>query len=415
MAGCPDCGNSREGENAFRVFEIVVPSAFRTSFSHGVDAKADDEFLPRGTSSVAGRTDQLPVVVPESNTALIATPGSYVYRINDRAGRLFTGGLGSARWSRGGVPLSHQWIDERYQNVRGDNNVIFTAEVAQTDTIALAAPKVTDVLRIRPNAIQQALCLDLLARDAQGRMSRLGQGAAVKAAYYSAAFILRTVLAERLDIDPEEIDISNVRAVQLDDGTWVGEIIINDHLENGAGFTAWLSRGENWRSILNEITGPVQDADTFIGKLLSPEHARVCQAACYDCLCLYRNMSYHGLLDWRLGISVLRILSDPANLCGVNGDFSSPEMEGWMEFAGTLRNTFCESFRSCVPAEFGPLHGWTVAERNVILAHPLWSTSRPTGILAEAISTLGQDDTVRVVDSFNLHRRMSWVYQRLGA
>jgi len=51
--GCPDCGNSREGENAFRVFEIVVPAAFRTSFSHGVDAKADDEFLPHGTSSVA--------------------------------------------------------------------------------------------------------------------------------------------------------------------------------------------------------------------------------------------------------------------------------------------------------------------------------------------------------------------------
>jgi DEAD/DEAH box helicase domain-containing protein len=415
MPGCPDCGNSREGENAFRVFEIVVPSAFRTSFSHGVDAKADDEFLPRGTSSVAERTDQLPEVISGTNTGLISTSGSHVYRVNDRAGRLFKGGLGSARWSRGGVTLSHQWIDERYQNVRGDNNVTFNAETAQADTIAMAAPKVTDVLRIRPQLVQQALCLDLLARDVQGKMSRSGQGAAVKAAYYSAAFILRSVVAEELDIDPEEIDISNVRAVELDDGTWAGEIIINDHLENGAGFTAWLSQGDNWRRILAEITGPIQDIDTFVGKLLSAEHAQACQAACYDCLCLYRNMSYHGLLDWRLGMSLLRVLSDPAHLCGVNGNFGAPELAGWMEFAGTLRNTFCESFRSCVPAEFGPLHGWTVGGRNVILSHPLWSTTRPNGLLAEALATLGQDDAVRIVDAFNLHRRMSWVYQRLGA
>ncbi len=114
-------------------------------------------------------------------------------------------------------------------------------------------------------------------------------------------------------------------------------------------------------------------------------------------------------------MSLLRVLSDPTHLCGVNGDFGAPELAGWLEFAGTLSNTFCESFRSCVPAEFGPLHGWTVGGRSVILSHPLWSTTRPTGLLAEALATLGQDDAVRVVDAFNLHRRMSWVYQRLGA
>lgn len=415
LPGCPDCGTSREGENGLRVFEIVVPSAFRTSFSHGVDAKADDEFLPRGTSSVAERTDQPPVVVPGTNTGLIPTSGGHVYRVNDRAGRLFTGGLGSARWSRGGVTLSHQWIDERYQNIRGDNNVMFTAETAQADAIALAAPKVTDVLRIRPQLVQQALCLDLLARDVQGRMSRSGQGAAVKAAYYSAAFILRSVVAEELDIDPEEIDISNVRAVELDDGTWAGEIILNDHLENGAGFTAWLSQGDNWRRILAGITGPIHDSESFVGKLLSAEHAEACRAACYDCLCLYRNMSYHGLLDWRLGMSLLRVLSDESHLCGVDGDFTSPEMAGWAGFSGALRDVFCESFRSCTPTEFGPLHGWTVAGTNVILSHPLWNTARPSGILAEALAVLGPNDVVRVVDAFNLHRRMSWVYQRLGA
>ena len=408
MAGCPDCGNSRDGENAFRVFQVVVPAAFRTSFSHGVDAKADDEFLPRGTSSVAERTDIAPVVVPGTNTGLVPTSGGHVYRINDRAGRLFTGGLGSARWSRGGVMLSHQWIDERYQNVRGDNNVLFTAETAQTDTFALAAPKVTDVLRISPHSVQPQLCLDLIPRN------QLGQAAAVKAAYYSAAFILRSVVAEELDIDPEEIDISSVRAIELNDGTHAGEIILNDHLENGAGFTAWLSQEDNWRRMLETITRAEHDEDTFIEKLLSAEHANACQSACYDCLCLYRNMSYHSLLDWRLGMSVLRVLADPAYVCGVDGDFSPPELTGWLEFSGSLRTTFCQSFQACVPAEFGPLHGWNVGGRSVILTHPLWNTAQPDGILAEARASLGAEDPVCLVDTFNLHRRMSWVYQRLG-
>jgi hypothetical protein len=412
MAVCPGCGNSCDSENVFRIFEVVVPTAFRTSFSHGVDAKADDEFLPRGTSSVAECTDAMPVIVPDSNTALIPTFGSHVYGINDRGGRLFTGGLGSARWSRGGVTLPHQWIDERYQNIRGDDNVRFTAESAQFDTFALAAPKVTDVLRIRPHTVQQALCLDLIPRDPR---HRLGQAAAVKAAHYSAAFILRSVVAEELDIDPEEINISSVRAIEIGDGIHAGEIIVNDHLENGAGFTAWLSQQDNWQHVLEIITRAEHEEDTFIEKLLSVEHADACKSACYDCLCLYRNMSYHSLLDWRLGMALLRILSDSTHDCGVDGNFSQPELVGWLDFSGSLRNTFCRSFPSCIPAEFGPLHGLNVANSKVILTHPLWNVQRPHGILAEALASIAPDEEVHLVDTFNLHRRMSWVYQRLGA
>lgn len=409
MPGCPACGNSPEGEHAFRIFEIVVPAAFRTSFSHGVDAKADDEFLPRGTSSVAERTDVLPVLVLDTNTDLIPVSGGRVYRINDRGGRLFTGQLGFARWIRGGVPLSHQWIGEQYQNGRGDNNVQFTPEAPEPNKVALAAPKVTDVLRVRPHSVQRVLCLDLIPHN------RLGQAAAVKASHYSAAFILRSVVAEELDIDPEEIDISSVRAIELDDGTHAGEIIVNDHLENGAGFTHWLSEEDNWKQVLGTIVRNEHDKDTFIGKLLSNSHAEDCDAACYDCLKQYRNMSYHNLLDWRLGMSVLRVLADSEYVCGVDGDFSLPELAGWLEFSGSLRTTFCQSFRSCVPAEFGPLHGWNVGDLSVILTHPLWNTIQPHGILAEALATIGADDPVRLVDTFNLQRRMSWVYQRLGS
>ncbi|MFC1924630.1 helicase-related protein [Chloroflexota bacterium] len=414
MTSCPDCLNSNDGDDAFRIFNVAIPSAFRTAFNHGADAKADDEFLPRGTSSFAEKTDTLPMIVPNTNTDLVPTFSGHVYRVNDNANRLFTGSIGTASWTRGRVPLHHQWVDERFQNGSGYNSVQFTAETSQFDNIALASPKVTDILRIRPHSVQQILCLDLLARDSYGRMSRLGQGAAVKAAYYSASFLLRAVVAEELDIDPEEIDINNVRIFELDDDKYAGEITISDHLENGAGFTAWLSQESNWCHILNTITRPDYDDDTFIGKVLSDEHAQNCKEACYDCLCLYRNMSYHSLLDWRLGMSLLRILYDPGYVCGNDGNFILPELSGWLDFTHSLRSNFCQSFQSCESTEFGRLHGWRVAGRNVIIIHPLWNIYHPGGILAEALSTLSQDDDIRFVDAFNLSRRQSWVYQRLG-
>ena len=410
VAVCPACGNGREGDNAYREFEIVVPAAFRTSFSPGVDAKADNEFLPRGTSSVAGHTGALPELIPGTNSACTFDAGGYIYRINDR---LFMGTLGRARWRESDTPLEHQWIEEHYQNAEGEG-VRFNAEGGGVDRVALAAPKVTDILRIRPHSVQPALCLDLLARDNQGRMSRFGQGAAVKAAYYSAVFILRAVVAEELDIDPEEFDISNVRVVDIDEQTYAGEIIINDHLENGAGFTAWLAQKSNWERILQIITAPDHSDDSFIGKILSAEHVRLCQSACYDCLCAYRNMSYHSLLDWRLGMSLLHILADPRYLCGVSGDFDSPELIGWLDFADEIRTAFCQAFSACQPTKYGSLPGWTVARRHVILSHPLWNTARPNGLIAEALATLSQDDNFCIVDTFNVHRRMSWVYQRLG-
>ncbi|MFX0114509.1 MAG: DEAD/DEAH box helicase [Candidatus Hodarchaeota archaeon] len=416
MENCSTCGNSREGENAFRVFEIVVPSAFRTSFSYGRDAKEDNEFLPRGISSVAPRTDAPAENIPGTNTCRKISFSGRVYRVNDRSGRLFIGSLGSASWVRGGQSLSHQWIDERYQfeNRQDDDAVRFDPEIGEDEHIALAAPKTTDVLRLQPQSVDFALCLDLLARDRQGRISRLGQGAAIKAAFYSAAFIIRSVVAEELDIDPEELDISNIRAIELSDQTPACEIILNDHLENGAGFTAWLSEEQNWRSILELITSITPPHNSFMGKILSHDHINNCKTSSYCCLCQYRNMSYHSLLDWRLGLSITRILSDKSYLCGVNGNFDYPELEEWRQTARDLREVFCRSFTSCEEKDFGPLCGWNVGGRNVIITHPLWNIVRPHGILAEALATLSADHEVRFVDTFNLYRRMSWIYHKLG-
>ena len=191
--------------------------------------------------------------------------------------------------------------------------------------------------------------------------------------------------------------------------------MINDHLENGAGFSAWLSQPDEWRRILGLATATDPSTDTFIGKIMSPEHSRACSSACYDCLCVYRNMSYHGLLDWRLGISILRVLQSARHLCGIDGDFNTPELSGWLDFANKLQTNFCQSFEGCRPMTFGCLPGWRIANRFGIVIHPLWNTQRPSDILAEALTALRPDDDIRLVDTFNLYRRKSWIYQRFGS
>ncbi len=391
---CPQCGCGLDEQPAFRVFEFAVPLGFRTSLAPGEDAKEDDEFLAAGSASVAESDPQPCNPVPGTNTALAFSHSGRVFRINNRRGLLFHGALG--RTSREGQELDNQWIDERFEAA---DRIVFT-RTGPPEEIALAAPKTTDVLRIRPATVQPGLLLDPLASSS-----------AVKAAYYSAAFILRSVAAEHLDTDPEEFDISNVRQVDLSDGARVGEIVLNDHLANGAGFTSWVF--QHWSEILNRTVSTSAPPNSFIGALTSEAHRQSCDSSGYDCLRQYRNMSYHGLLDWRLGLSLLRCLHASTFTAGLSGAFDVPDLDGWLEFAFRLRASFCRFF-PCRLRDFGQLPGFEVGGRQVIVVHPLWDTFRPQGLFAAARATC-DPGAIRTVDTFNLLRREGWTYRSLAS
>ena len=391
---CPECGCPRDATPAaFRVFRFAVPLGFRTSLGRGDDAKEEGEVMAIGVASVA-ESDQGPCApVANTNSALGYTTSGRVYRINDRRGANYRGQRGTTvRW---GQSLPHQWIDDRFQAVDG---ITFAAD-EPPEQMAIAAPKTTDVLRIRPAQVQLGLSLDPL----------LSHGA-IKAAFYSAAFILRSLAAELLDTDPEEFDVSNVRQVEIDDGHKVGEIVLSDHLANGAGFVAWVQ--QHWPDILARATSVTEPTKTFIGDLISPKHRAACDSSGYDCLRQYRNMTYHGLLDWRLGLSLLRCLGSETFIAGLNGDFTAPDLAGWLEFATERRDAFCSTF-DCSPKQFGPLPGFEVGAAQVIVVHPLWDTFRPHGWLAEARAAIPAG-LVKHLDTFNLLRRESWSYQSLA-
>ena len=393
---CPACGRGTdELISPFHAYQFAVPLAFRTSLGPGDDAKEDQEVITSGAVSVAESDPSQCTAVPNTNTALGFVGNGRVYRVNDRGGRLFQGSLGDT--TRRGNRLEDQWIDDRYQ----DADSVVHVQTAPDQSIALASPKTTDVLRIRPAAVESGVCLDPL--KARG---------GVKAAYYSAAFILRAVAAELLDMDPEEIDVSNVRKVELQDGTDAGEIVLSDHLANGAGFVRWIQG--RWQNVIGSIIEPDIEQQTFITALVSEDHRLSCDASGYDCLRQYRNMTYHGLLDWRLGLALLRYIR-ATNPVGLDGDFSTPELQGWLETAFERRDSFSATF-GCTPRDFGSLPGFEVGGRPVIVVHPLWDTHRPSGMLAEARAEVAAGDTqdLEYVDTFNLLRRESWLYQKLG-
>jgi DEAD/DEAH box helicase domain-containing protein len=396
---CPECGCPRNGTPvAFRVFQFAVPLGFRTSLGPGQDAKEEGEVTATGAASVAESDPSPCLPVPGTNTGLGYSNLGRVYRVNDRRGSLYRGQPGTTR--RGNQILQHQWIDERFQTLTYDNLFTFTPDPGvPIEEIALAAPKTTDVLRIRPASVPPGLNLNPLASRG-----------AVKAAFYSAAFILRSLAAELLDTDPDEFDVSNVRQVELDNGDKVGEIVLSDHLANGAGFVAWIQ--QRWPRILATAASASEPPRTFIGELTSPQHRASCDSSGYDCLRQYRNMSYHGLLDWRLGLSLIHALDDASFAAGLDKDFGLPDLDGWPPFARERRDAFCTTF-GCIPRDFGELPGFEIGGLQVLVVHPLWDTTHPHALLAEGRAQAAAGD-VKYLDTFNLLRRESWCYQQLA-
>lgn len=395
QAVCPNCGAIAPD---CRTFRFAVPLGFRTNLDRGTDAKDEGEFIATGAGSSAESSVQPYQLVPSTNTMVALSLAGRVFRVNDNRGRLFEGARGVASSTQNGRNRAdNQWIETRYQN-QPDGGVTFVLQ-QPVEQIAIASPKTTALLRVRPARVPEGLTLDPLSR-----------GASVKAAFYSGAFILRSYAAERLDIDPDELEISNIRQVETDLGSRVGEIVINDHLANGAGFTQWIE--QNWRTLLQEIVSAEPGSETFAGSIRAAGHRRNCDSSCYDCLRKYRNMSYHGLLDWRLGLSLLAALADTGYACGLNGEFGAPELERWPEGAIMLRDMFCTAF-GCARIEAGPLPAALVGNRTVIFKHPLWDHTRPRGLVAEAIAAVAQTNQYAFLDTFNVLRRPSHAYLSL--
>jgi hypothetical protein len=123
-------------------------------------------------------------------------------------------------------------------------------------------------------------------------------------------------------------------------------------------------------------------------------------------------MTYHGLLDWRLAISYLKVLHDSSYVSGLDGNFSSTELSSWLGLAEKTRNQFIGYF-GYKPVQYGLLPGFIASKRKYLVVHPLWDISVPTGVFAEAIAEAG-GTLDGYVNTFNLLRRPGWCRKELS-
>lgn len=407
---CPHCFDSLDG----KIIEIRTPSAFRTNFSPGQNIDDDTQIQISRPSMFAEAQNELePVIVKNAAVSLVEL--DMTWRINEQE---VTGHLcqtvNSFPFSRT-ARLSDQWIAASEMGAQQNGGYTFNAyqNGSPLEKIKIAANKITNVFRIQPQQVAQGLNLNPFG-DYRGNPSSLG----VKAAYYSAAFILQRALAEKQDVDPTEIEIADIVAARTVDGKPVAQIILADELANGSGFVKDLFRnldtGYNYfEKILHPASG------TYFDTIFQESHRTSCKDACYECLKVYRNMPYHGLIDWRLGIGLLRLLESETTMFGLNREPLPLEMQDWMAIATEIRDSFMTSFfaNNGMPLD-DVLPGIYVNHPqqpySIFFLHPFWQRDAGRNrLLGEAVALAGPMQ-YKVIDTFNALRRPGWCYENIS-
>lgn len=424
---CPNCGEDNPTKYQ-RPFMLKSPRAYRTNLSSGSDTKDDSEFLLSRPPIFAEKIGPANTEI-KNNASISISDNDVTWRVNTNSDRFFTGGLYSTNnkfpFKSNGFWFNNQWLLNDFAIDTNDSNgfsmFVRSNGINVGEQIALASNKNTEIFRIAPSIVPLELDLNMYFSETDLPHVK-AQSNGVRSGYYSAAFLLQRILADKLDVDPTEIEIADISMKVLDDGTnrRIAEIILTDELPNGSGFVRYLYN--NFQNILSEVISP-DNTNSYLGKIQSDIHQGKCKDACYDCLKVFRNMNYHSLLDWRLGLSLLRVMNDSSFVCGTDGNFDFIELKDWLSFAAELRNGFAQSFGLSNTAEIKglPIIKFGRNQRNVIMiVHPFWDLRniREDNWLAEIKAGIDEyvaqsGGKLSIIDTFNLHRRPGWCYERL--
>ena len=379
-ATCPRCG---AGPTFYATVPLREPLGFRSS--RGSDFDGNFSWSPRAMAARA-MTDMeelLPVQTPGAR--VLAGPGSR-YVINDNGGHLFR--------LRRAAPGGPDWGG--YVSVKAIEDGLLPTTAASGDPIdvALGAVQHTDFLFIGPATpikTESGLRLNLVSgmRQPYGATEVTDSR---RAAWYSLAFLLRTVASAKLDIQPLELAAGIYSGII--DGTPATFAFLADTLENGAGFSTHLGSPDFLPEFLTAVSSYIKD------DLEDPSHAASCNSSCYRCLRDYGNMAYHALLDWRLARDLFRLLQDQPLTIDTADEAAAIERWGRGYNATPIRSTVA-AVRYNSPNE---------GSFAVIVRHP-FEASEETLIsprLAEALAEIeaaeeGLDGVV-FVDSFTLDR-----------
>lgn len=422
---CPHCQSPMISKT------ICTPASFITSLSKGFDNRDDSEILVK-RNGIQMESDAITAkkVCSTQNFELTLRKEGKTWRVSERE---INGYECRVRYQIGTTRFqsdAKQWIaDPIYngtdepQSLNGritlstsdSQDVRTTIEpTGNMESIYLAAQKITNVMTLSPKSVVPGLVLEPFHCNNEGRF--LTQG--VRAAYYSLSFLIQRAIASRLDVDPTEIDVVEV----LSKPGRLGEICLADEKINGSGFVA-----DFYNHFDEYVQRILKGGDVYFEQMLSDEHITDCDSSCYRCLKTYQNMPYHGLLDWRLGIALFRVMVDSSYKAGADGNFGYPELKGWTDTAKERLVALNEGFYNksfelgTTPNGIPFLYDPSGNRKPIFASHPLWSGVKDTQILGDAVleasreinnkSIVYDEKNVIVIDTFNLLRRTSNCYE----
>lgn len=286
-------------------------------------------------------------------------------------------------------------------SINGPNNPI--------GSYGLASKTFTTLLELSPATIPQGLRFGLY-QDGNANQLSLFRNTAIQAAAYSAAFILRNVYTTEKDIDGEEIRIIKLRQQNAVEKL---NILIADKLVNGSGFCKDL-----FENLSHYLDLCFVGENPFSSRIRSLDNLQ-CDTASYRNLMNFRNQKFHPILDWRLGLTYLRMLKD-ANINEIlNADDNLHEFKNFNGKENWLLG-FQKLFEEWVlTTGLGTFHlsneiPICVRGGNYIIGiHPLWDINNPSGKLEDLLNNLGNVN-VQFVDSFNILRRPGACYQAVN-
>ena len=171
---------------------------------------------------------------------------------------------------------------------------------------------------------------------------------------------------------------------------------MSDAAPNGAGIVSYLYQDNNLEEMLQDIT---EFRTAFMQSLISDKHRNSCKTSCQDCLLTYNNRGFHHVLDWRLGVSILRLMLNPDFDFGFNPATRSnyPELSDYnalvVECAEKLRQTWDSGsyWKRVRIRDFD----------NLIIYHPLWNKIR---LIAMAKSDNISTNRLAIYNTFRVLR-----------
>ncbi|MDT3322026.1 DEAD/DEAH box helicase [Shewanella sp. SP1S2-4] len=410
---CSDCGESIP----FSMFEQYhSPAAFRTDFYPQVSDGTEPQrpALRRETGSIIS-----PMVNHQVElTNVMVASGSDALVIRRNRGPIDTTSEHQpytlVRKTQTNVysadvklsQLSNQTIDTKL--VYG-NNWQSTPEGSEPEQVRFYSKKKTDAISLGMINITPGLDLHKVG-------TRERDHTKIRSAALSATHMLVQRAALAMDIAPEEFEVLEPR---LREGH--PYLQIADTLVNGAGFSKRLAANylkeplavELMRAMLND------PSDQMTSTFFEQQHRDQCALSCYRCIQRFGNKNYHGLLDWRLGLSFMRCLLDPEHVVGLDGNFHEyKELSDWP----VLAKDAAQSIQRLNPSsrrvsKVGALNLPVVTDETeaYMVVHPFWDVlGSPSEVINESLVELRrQFDKVYCIDTFEANRRLMNTLDRL--